>query len=107
MLTFVPPGNLWPQISAPGGGTYLSSGNPTPGCSLIASFIVACLAYTVLDSNHTLAWIRGLTLQVWQFQAFLICDKLRKMALSVRLVYFALNLVVYVRSLNYVIDHST
>lgn len=43
MLTFVPPGNVRPQISAPSGGTNLSSGKPIPGCSLIASFIVACL----------------------------------------------------------------
>jgi hypothetical protein len=61
----------------------------------------------VLDSTHTLAWIRGSILQVWQFQALLICNKLRKLPVSVGLIYFALNLVVYVRSLNYVVDHST
>ena len=63
MLTFVPPGNLRPQSSAPSEGTNLSSGKPTPGCSLIASFIVACLLVQkqLYQAGHNALMERRLT----------------------------------------------
>jgi hypothetical protein len=60
--TFVPAASEKPQSVAPSGGTYRSSGRPTPGCRRVASFIMACLWSLV-------SWLRRIDLEGTHFNA--------------------------------------